>query len=254
VIVYIYLSINDITSVVYYLSSVTMQRKLISPGRHTKFFKHPMTAQEVASLASSDTSTVIVQNRVPTVVGGTAMAKNVIWLLFPKPGERVGHYIATLDRGRYLSVFDPYGAQVGLGLPLIESLLPPDFLARYPASNELCPDNYEGAPNPTINTCGEWALKRTELGNLSDDAFYKKVGHLNQVTIADEAKEMLSHRAHTEATQKGGLIQRQKVAAQLMEQEEVPNDAPEASNPDVSPDLTDTAATSGFSAFFTNLR
>jgi hypothetical protein len=158
-----------------------------------KFYHHALTLEEMLKLIDDGVGLAIVTNRVPEYHAGSADSRTTVWLVFPDPSQEVGHYITTIKRSNGTLIFDPYGRRDGLPHPT--ELLPP-----LPGPFSENPYNFEGAPKPTINTCGEWAAIRAQNPNMSHEKFEQEFGHYSNQTVGQWAFEYVQKRqAHNEA-------------------------------------------------------
>jgi hypothetical protein len=170
-----------------------------------------MTVAEVMRLVAGDPAIgvgVVARGASdPEFTVGSLTSEAIVWLYYPQGGD-IGHWIATFNRaGRGTYLFDPYGNTAKR--------------PQIPVSGKVIYNtiNYEGTPDPQVNTCGEWAALRALNRNLSSDSFMSKYGGWNQEDIGTWGKTEISQRMPTanEVMDRDGGLMKDAIEASLAE-------------------------------------
>ena len=211
-----------------------------------QFYKHALRMDEMPKLLDDDVALASVHNRNPEFSVGSADAPAIVWLVFPDKSSDVGHYITSINS----HIFDPYGSRKGLPHP--QTMLPP---MNGPVT--LSTINYEGQPNPEVNTCGEWAALRANNHHLSDSQFDNKFGHFNNRDVGEWAYELVKGREQKRAEAAEQLeINKAQIEANEPEPAGAGGNAPEESSdpdPNPQPAVSDPAMKPTASSFFRNV-
>lgn len=166
----------------------TRRRGRVDITGQSQYYKHALDMNEMKNLLNSDVKLSAVNLKQEEHVHGPTDAKATVWLIFPNPSEKIGHYITTIKAPKGILIFDPYGKRTGVPHPT--TFLPDSIQGPV----KLSTHNYEGQPNPEINTCGEWAALRANHCNMSDTQFHNHFSRYTNKAVGAWAFELIENK------------------------------------------------------------